>query len=134
MSTRSLIARQNRDGSLDSITVTFGNPQWIGPVLTRHYTEEATVNALLVIGALSHLDAEIGAKHSFEKPYPGWCVAYGRDRGEAEKGAHRSENISDLVQRARRMFIRHVFVWALNPHGCKSLGHAADAGGDRSDG
>lgn len=115
MATRSLIARHNRDGSFESITVTFGSPNWIGPTLVQHYADEAKISALLALGPLSHLDAEIGAKHSFSQPHPGWCVAYGRDRGEERKGAQRCESVADLMQYARRLFLRHVFVWSLNP-------------------
>jgi hypothetical protein len=50
LATRSLIARHNRDGSFDSITVTFGDPEWIGPLLLRHYMDEAKVEALIVFG------------------------------------------------------------------------------------
>jgi hypothetical protein len=115
MSTRSLIVRQNRDGSFDSITVSFGHPDWIGPTLVRHYTEETKIDALLALGSLSHLDRETGEKHDFERPRSGWCVAYGRDRGEEVIGSPHSENLHDVVQRARRLFIAHVFVWTVNP-------------------
>jgi hypothetical protein len=115
MSTRSLIARQNRDGSFDSITVSFGNPAWVGPTLVRHYTDETKIASLLALGTLSHLDEDIGEKHDFERPRPGWCVAYRRDRGEETTGSHHSENLQDIAQRTRRMFIAHVFVWTINP-------------------
>jgi hypothetical protein len=115
MATSSLIARHNRDGSFDSIQVHYGEPDRIGTILVRYYTDDVKVNALLALGSLSHLDRDIGAKHSFDRPHPGWCVAFGRDRGEANTEACRSESLSDLIQRARRLFIRNVFVWTVNP-------------------
>jgi hypothetical protein len=115
MATSSLIVRHNRNGSFDSIQVHYGEPDRVGSILMRSYMEEARVNALLALGSLSHLDREIGKKHSFDRPHPGWCVAFGRDRGEANREAHRSESLPDLVQRARHLFIRNVFVWTLNP-------------------
>jgi hypothetical protein len=115
MAISSLIARHNRDGSFDNISVTYGHPGWVGPILVQCYAEDAQVNALLALGLLSHLDREIGVKHSVDRPHRGWCVAFGRDRSEANTEARRSESLSDLVQHARHLFIRHVFVWTMNP-------------------
>ena len=71
MSTRSLIARHNRDGSFDSITITYGAREWIGPLLVRHYTDGAKVCALIALGSVSHLDRGIGEKQNFERPHKG---------------------------------------------------------------
>lgn len=115
MSTRSLIARENRDCSFDAITVHFGEPGAVGPMLVRHYGDEAKITALLALGSLSYLEAEIGEKHNFHQPHPGWCLAFARDRGDAPAPPIRCETLADLGQRARRLFIGHVFVWTTDP-------------------
>ena len=111
MSTRCLVARENRDGSFDSIYVHFGHPSRIGPLLTHHYTEDAKIAQLLALGGLSHLGEEIGQKQSFNQPNPKWCLAYERDRGDDPPPADHAESLNDLIQHARRLFIRDVFVW-----------------------
>jgi hypothetical protein len=115
VSTRSLIARENRDGSFDAITVHFGHPGAVGPMLVKHYGDDAKIAALLALGSLSYLDAEIGEKQDFNRPHPGWCLAFTRDRGDDPTPPIRCETLADLGERARRLFIGHVFVWTTNP-------------------
>jgi hypothetical protein len=115
VSTRSLIARQNRDGSFDAVTVHFGHPNSVGPTLVKQYGDEAKIAALLALGPLSCLEAEIGEKQDFNQPHPGWCLAFARDRGDDPVPPIHCETLADLGQRARRLFIGHVFVWTTNP-------------------
>lgn len=115
MSTRSLAARENRDGSFDSVFINFGEPNRVGVILTRYYNEESLVNPLFALGNLSHIDRAIGYKHSFSQPRAGWCIAFARDRDEENQEPRHSENIHDLVERARHLFIQDVFVWTVNP-------------------
>ncbi len=83
MGTRSTIARQNEDGSFDSIYCHWdGYPDHHGPILYGHYTDPAKVDALLALGSISSLGEEIGEKHNFDKSPNGQCNAYHRDRGE----------------------------------------------------
>ena len=121
MSTRGLIARQNLDGSFDSIYVHFGHPNTVGPVLLSHYTDPDKIGALMALGSLSYLGKEIGTKHPFNKPHPDWCLAYHRDRGDPPCPAKRSENLADLAERARRLFIVHVYVWRGRDHGWSTV-------------
>lgn len=65
-----------------------------GRVLFDHYTTQEKVEALVALGAISSLKAEIGIKHPFEAPpsgpkrdayekkYSNMTTAYTRDRGE----------------------------------------------------
>ncbi len=98
MSTRSLIAQQHDDGTICVIYCHFdGYPEHHAPILIEHYIDPALVTALIDLGDLSVLAEQIGEQHDFEwrreyyrtntdpdtDPRDKWCLAYGRDRGEA---------------------------------------------------
>jgi len=83
MATRSYIGVRNTDASVDYIYCHFdGYPDHNGKILTEHYADMDKVNALMKLGDLSVLGEQIGGKHDFNKRTRGWCLAYGRDRGE----------------------------------------------------
>jgi hypothetical protein len=83
MATRSYIGVRNLDASVDYIYCHFdGYPDHNGKILTEHYADMDKVNALMKLGDLSVLGEQIGEKHDFNKRTRGWCLAYGRDRGE----------------------------------------------------
>lgn len=84
MATRSYIGVRNLDASVDYIYCHFdGYPDHNGKILTEHYADMDKVNALMKLGDLSVLGEQIGEKHDFNKRTRGWCLAYGRDRGES---------------------------------------------------
>ena len=84
MATRSYIGVRNLDASVDYIYCHFdGYPDHNGVILTEHYADMDKVNALMKLGDLSVLGEQIGGKHDFNKRTRGWCLAYGRDRGES---------------------------------------------------
>jgi len=84
MATRSYIGVRNTDASVDYIYCHFdGYPDHNGKILTEHYADMDKVNALMKLGDLSVLGEQIGGKHDFNKRTRGWCLAYGRDRGES---------------------------------------------------
>ena len=103
MSTRSRIGIVNEDGKVVSIYCHWdGYPQNNGRILLESYTDPKKVKALISLGDISLLEAEIEpkaetapsryadmegdrkkmVKHSFDTPQEGVVVAYGRDRGE----------------------------------------------------
>jgi len=97
MGTRSRIAVRNDDGSFDSIYCHWdGYPSYVGVTLKNHYTTIDKVRALIALGDLSNLGAELGEKHAFDTRIKGACTAYGRDRGETNTGAVRSPDIAAL--------------------------------------
>ena len=84
MATRSYIGVRNLDASVDYIYCHFdGYPDHNGKILTEHYADMDKVNVLMKLGDLSVLGEQIGGKHDFNKRTRGWCLAYGRDRGES---------------------------------------------------
>lgn len=89
MSTRSMIGAIQPGGTVCAIYChSDGYPEHAGAVLAGHYATPARLAELLALGDLSQLHPCTapgdGVAHSFSKPAPGVCVAYGRDR--AEKG------------------------------------------------
>jgi len=98
MATRSRIGRTNEDGSITSIYVHWnGSPGDQGPILLAHYNTPERLNPLLDLGDLSALAPEIGERQDFDAPTPVggrvWCLAYGRDRGDAGTQAVTSANL-----------------------------------------
>jgi hypothetical protein len=88
MATRSYIGFRNSDDTVDYIYCHFdGYPSNNGKILVENYEDPTKVNQLLRLGDLSILGAEIGEKHDFNDKdtslFKNWCLAYGRDRGEA---------------------------------------------------
>jgi hypothetical protein len=87
MSTRSHIGKKLEDGTIKYIYCHFdGYPEHNGKILKEHYTNEAKIDALLELGDISILGPEIGEEQDFDRRethHKDWCLAYGRDRGEA---------------------------------------------------
>jgi len=83
MSTRSYIAKQLDDGSITGIYCHFdGYPEGVGVTLKAHYMDPSKVDALLTLGSISSLGAELGDQHEFEDRSRDCVTAYHRDRGE----------------------------------------------------
>jgi len=98
MATRSRIGRTNEDGSITSIYVHWnGSPGDQGPILLARYNTPERLKQLLDLGDLSALAPEIGERQDFDAPTPAggrvWCLAYGRDRGDAGTQAVKSANL-----------------------------------------
>jgi hypothetical protein len=88
MATRGTVGIKNADGSITSIYTHWDSyPSHNGKILKEHYTTEDKVRQLMQLGNLSVLGAEIGEKQNFDAHVQGWCLAYGRDRGEEQQEA-----------------------------------------------
>jgi hypothetical protein len=83
MATRSTIAIELQDGTIAQIYCHFdGYIEHNGSILEKHYQDQNKIHMLISLGNLSILGSEIGKKQDFKNPTRGWCLAYGRDRGE----------------------------------------------------
>lgn len=87
MSTRSYIGIRNPDKTTKVIYAHWdGYVEHNGRILFENYKDKEKIEALLELGDISSLAAEIapadGVEHSFDKPAEGVVVAYHRDRGE----------------------------------------------------
>jgi hypothetical protein len=104
MGTRSMIGMVQEDGSVLAIYCHWdGYVKHNGWVLDHHYGDADKVAALIALGNISSLRAEIGEQHPFDtchlKPseidprWESWTVAYGRDRGEDKQEAVRYDSV-----------------------------------------
>lgn len=85
MSTRSTIAIQNEDGSVEGVYChSDGYLSYNGKLLFEHFTDESKIRALIALGGISSLCADITCPngHTFDNPVEGFTRVYHRDRGE----------------------------------------------------
>lgn len=107
MATRSNIGKRLPNGEIKAIYCHWdGYPEHNGKILVEHYTDEAKIDQLLALGALSILGPEIGRKQDFNKPVQGWCLAYYRDRGENRVSGTIVDDVRELTGN-----VDYVYVW-----------------------
>lgn len=82
MGTRSSIAIKKDDKIVSIYCHWDGYPKGVGEDLKLHWNTEEKIDELMKLGDLSTLGSEIGEKQDFDSPRAGWCLSYGRDRGE----------------------------------------------------
>lgn len=85
MSTHASITAKLSDGRYASIYLhSDGYLEHAGQMLVDHYTEQPKIDALMALGNLSCVDADPGTTqgHTFNNRVAGYCLAYGRDRGD----------------------------------------------------
>lgn len=93
MSTHSMIGieRAAGDDGVRPVTGIYchfdGYLSHVGRLLATHYTAPEKIEALMALGCLSSLGAELGEAHDFNAPPKGVCNAYGRDGGERDVAA-----------------------------------------------
>jgi hypothetical protein len=87
MATRSTISLETDKGIKTIYCHWDGYPSHHLPILEEHYNTYEKVEALMSLGNLSTLDNSIECPegHSFDNPIDGYCIAFGRDRGEKDQ-------------------------------------------------
>ena len=98
-----------------------GQPFRVGLTLQESYRSFERAQELMDLGHLSVLAPEIGEKHGFnEVRYDGseraeqirrWCLAYGRDRGEAGQEAGLYGSIIEAVIAGKNSDADHIYIW-----------------------
>jgi len=83
----SIIATRTQDGKLLAIYCHFdGDPNGVGNMLRRYYTDPKKILQLFDLGDLCSLGKRLspakGKEHSYDKPAANVTVAYRRDRGD----------------------------------------------------
>ena len=98
MSTRCMIGVERADGTIHGIYLHCDGAR-AGAILLAHYADPAKVAALIDLGDLSTLGAEIGERHPFSERFArsGECTAYGRDRGETQVGPTLYDDRADFA-------------------------------------
>lgn len=115
MSTRSVIAIENADGTYDGVYCHFdGYPEGVGKTLVENYSDKEKVKALIELGSLSvlgkNLTAPDGVKHDFENPCKDVVIAYHRDRGDELEICHNLCYIS-LRKDAKKMWAEYIYIF-----------------------
>lgn len=106
-----------------------------GRILFDHYTTQVKCEALVALGDISSLKAEIGVKHPFENPHRRWigtgtkdnpkyaafeakygsmCNVYGRDRGEKDTEATVGDTLQ-AVWPGEDTWTEFTYVWRKEP-------------------
>lgn len=115
MSTRSMIGKENEDGTIRAIYCHYdGYPEGVGQTLADFYTDKDKIDALLNLGNLSVLRQEIGNKQDFndyKNHNENWCLAYGRDRGEANQEAKVFNFRGDYLDYARSSWAEYAYIY-----------------------
>ena len=105
MSTRSLIAITQTDGTVKSIYCHWdGYVSHNGRLLIEHYATPEAVEELLALGPLStlreHPAPPPGTHHTYDQPQRDVTIAYHRDRGEPYRPPHVWPNESEMLAKA----------------------------------
>lgn len=105
MATRSTIALEYADGTVDMVYCHFdGYLENNGRILKEHWSDPFKLQQLMDLGSISSLGNQIGRKQNFDDRTThnrDWCLAYGRDRGEAEVGAWRFKSYEHYLKSAQ---------------------------------
>lgn len=119
MSTRSIIAMENPDGTYSGIYCHWdGYPAHNGRILVHNYTQEAKIRELIKLGDISTLGSEIGQKHNLDdRENRSWCTAYGRDHGSKQSKAMFYKNINEIFLLDRGQDF--VYIWQRGSGGIK---------------
>ena len=122
MGTRSTIAMREGNGYIGIGCHWDGYPSNNGKILLEHYTDGAKVRALMALGDISSLKAEVapveGVVHSFDKPAPNVTIAYMRDRKETGCEAHECATVGEIADRCDWPEYVYVFengAWTYSP-------------------
>ena len=115
MATRSMIAKQQEDGTIKAIYCHYdGYPEGVGQTLADYYSTTEKVDALLNLGNLSVLRQEIGEQQNFdnrETHQENWCLAYGRDRGETDQEARAFDYVGAYLEYARNSWAEFAYIF-----------------------
>lgn len=110
MATRSTIAIEHRDGTVSQIYCHWnGYPSNNGRILLESYSDRERLEQLMDLGDLSVLGADLGHKQNFDAPMKGWCLAYGRDRNEANCQARPFDDIEHFWRDGQTEEYNYVF-------------------------
>jgi len=115
MGTRSRIAKVQEDGSVKSIYCHWdGYPSNNGVLLFDHYQDPDKIDALLALGDISSLDAEIGEKHDFDNAPKGVVNAYGRDRGETDIDTRTDADVIEFVSQIGESWEEYSYLYTID--------------------
>ena len=123
MATRSNIAYKTAEGKIRSIYAHWdGYPECNGKILVDNYTDIEKIKALIELGSVSALGAEIGEQQDFdnrETQKKEWTLAYHRDRGEELVISEYDDIPSWIDDMEEYAYLWNGEDWLVNDHGAK---------------
>jgi len=121
MATRSNIAYRNAEGTIVSVYSHYdGYVAGAGRTLQEHYQDQAKIEALVALGSLSVLGAELGEKQDFNDrstQKDEWTLAYNRDRGEELHVSEYADIPSWIDDMEEYAYLWNGKEWLVNDHG-----------------
>ena len=121
MATRSNIAYKTPEGKIRSVYCHWdGYPEHNGEILRKFYTTQDKIEALVALGSLSTLGAEIGEKVDFDDrstQKDEWTLAYHRDRGEELCVSEYDDIPSWIADMEEYAYLWNGEEWLVNDHG-----------------
>jgi hypothetical protein len=121
MATRSNIAYRNAEGTIVSVYTHWdGYVAGVGRTLQENYQDQAKIEALVALGSISSLGAELGEKQDFNDrstQKDEWTLAYNRDRGE-ELAIGKYDDIPSWIDDMEEYaYLWTGTEWLVNDHG-----------------
>ena len=121
MATRSNIAYKTAEGKIRSIYAHWdGYPEHNGKILLDNYKNIEKIKALIELGSVSSLGAEIGEQQDFdnkETQKDDWTLAYHRDRGESLVINEYDDIPSWVDDMEEYAYLYNGREWLVNDHG-----------------
>lgn len=121
MATRSNIAYKTAEGKIRSVYSHWdGYPECNGKILLDNYKDIEKIKALIELGSISSLGAELGEKQDFDDrntQKDSWTLAYHRDRGE-ELVIREFDDIPSWIDSMEEYaYLWNGKEWLVNDHG-----------------
>ena len=123
MATRSNIAYKTPEGTIRSVYAHWdGYVANNGKILEENYQDQAKIEALVALGSLSVLGAELGEKQDFNDrstQKDEWTLAYNRDRGEQLVVNEYDDIPSWIDDMEEYAYLWNGKEWLVNDHGAR---------------
>ncbi len=123
MATRSNIAYKTAEGKIRSVYCHWdGYVANNGRILQENYQDQAKIEALVALGSISSLGAELGEQQDFDDrstQRDDWTLAYHRDRGESLVVSEYDDIPSWINDMEEYAYLWNGKEWLVNDHGAK---------------
>jgi len=126
MATRSNIAYKTAEGKIRSVYCHWdGYVANNGRILQENYQDQAKIEALIALGSISSLGAELGEQQDFNDrstQKDDWTLFYTRDRGEELSVQEYDDIPSWIADMEEYAYLWNGEQWLVNDHGATADG------------
>ena len=126
MATRSNIAYKTAEGKIRSVYCHWdGYVANNGRILQENYQDQSKIEALVALGSISSLGAELGEQQDFDdrsSQKDEWTLAYHRDRGEELVVNEYDDIPSWIADMEEYAYLWNGQEWLVNDHGATAGG------------